>query len=147
MSNERSESAYGEKARRGQKAVVVRRTSARPASGPSLTLPLWPSVRKRGARGQALPGPYCHISLSLRGLPFSLAQGGIWEVKMARLFVDCRDYPSEKNCTVAISADSREELVDAAAQHAVAVHGHADSPELRQELAKMIKPVTGVAQP
>jgi hypothetical protein len=35
---------------------------------------------------------------------------------MARLFVDCRDYPSEKNCTVAISADSREELVDAAAQ-------------------------------
>jgi len=64
---------------------------------------------------------------------------------MARLFVDCRDYPSEKNCTVAISADSREELVDAAAQHAVAVHGHADSPELRQELAKMVKPVTGVS--
>ena len=64
---------------------------------------------------------------------------------MVRLFVDCRDYPSEKNCTVAISADSREELVDAAAQHAVAVHGHADSPELRQELAKMVKPVTGVS--
>ena len=59
---------------------------------------------------------------------------------MVRLFVDCRDYPSEKNCTVAISADSKEELVDAAAQHAVAVHGHHDSPELRQELAKMIKP-------
>jgi predicted small metal-binding protein len=59
---------------------------------------------------------------------------------MARMFVDCRDYPSEKNCTVAISADTKEELVDAAVQHAVTVHGHHDSPELRQELAKMIKP-------
>ena len=61
------------------------------------------------------------------------------EAQMARMFVDCRDYPSEKNCTVAISADTREELVDAAVQHAVAVHGHHDSPELRHELAKMIK--------
>jgi predicted small metal-binding protein len=61
------------------------------------------------------------------------------EVQMARMFVDCRDYPSEMNCTVAISADSKQELVDAAVQHAVAVHGHHDSPELRQELAKMIK--------
>jgi predicted small metal-binding protein len=61
------------------------------------------------------------------------------EVQMARMFVDCREYPSEMNCTVAISADTREELVDAAVQHAVAVHGHQDSPELRQELARMIK--------
>jgi predicted small metal-binding protein len=54
------------------------------------------------------------------------------------MFVDCRDYPSAMNCTVAISADTKEELVDAV-QHAVAVHGHHDSPQLRQELAKMIK--------
>ena len=58
---------------------------------------------------------------------------------MARMTVDCRDYPSEMNCTVAISADSQKELVEAAVQHAVAVHGHHDSPELRHELAKMIK--------
>ena len=58
---------------------------------------------------------------------------------MARMFVDCRDYPSEMNCTVAISADSERELVDAAVQHAVAVHGHHDSPELREGLAKMIR--------
>ncbi|MDB5510795.1 MAG: hypothetical protein JWR08_278 [Enterovirga sp.] len=58
---------------------------------------------------------------------------------MTRLFVDCRDYPSEMNCTVAISADTQDELVEAAVQHAVTVHGHQDSPELRQELAKMIK--------
>ena len=61
------------------------------------------------------------------------------EAQMARMFVDCREYPSEMNCTVAISADTKEELVDAAVQHAVAVHGHHDSPQLRQELAKMIK--------
>jgi predicted small metal-binding protein len=61
------------------------------------------------------------------------------EVQMARMFVDCRDYPSEMNCTIMISADNKEELLDAAAQHAVAVHGHHDDPQLRQELAKMIK--------
>jgi predicted small metal-binding protein len=61
------------------------------------------------------------------------------EAQMARMFVDCREYPSEMNCTVAISADTEEELVDAAVQHAVTVHGHHDSPQLRQELAKMIK--------
>jgi predicted small metal-binding protein len=59
--------------------------------------------------------------------------------QMTRLFVDCRDYPSEMNCTVAISADTKEELVNAAVQHAVAVHGHQDSPQLREELAKMVK--------
>ena len=58
---------------------------------------------------------------------------------MARMFVDCRDYPSEMNCTVAISADTKKEILDAAVQHAVAVHGHQDSPQLRQELEKMIR--------
>jgi predicted small metal-binding protein len=58
---------------------------------------------------------------------------------MSRMFVDCRDYPSEMNCTVAISADTKKELLEAAVQHAVAVHGHRDSPQLRDELAKMIK--------
>jgi predicted small metal-binding protein len=86
-----------------------------------------------------LQAPCCHVSLSLQGLACS-SPSEIQEADMARLFVDCRDYPSEKNCTVAISADSKEELVDAAAQHAVAVHGHHDTPELREELAKMIKP-------
>jgi predicted small metal-binding protein len=58
---------------------------------------------------------------------------------MPRYYVDCRDYPSEKNCTVAISADGKAELVDAAVQHAVAVHGHHDSAQLREELSKMVK--------
>jgi predicted small metal-binding protein len=58
---------------------------------------------------------------------------------MTRLSVDCRNYPSEKNCTVAISADTKKELLDAAVQHAIAVHGHKDSPELRQQIGTMIK--------
>ena len=58
---------------------------------------------------------------------------------MARMFVDCREYPSEMNCPIAIYADTEKELVEAAVQHAIAVHGHHDSPQLRQELAKMIK--------
>lgn len=58
---------------------------------------------------------------------------------MARLCIDCRDYPSEMNCTVAISADTKQELIDAAVQHAIAVHRHQDSPQLREEIGKLIK--------
>jgi predicted small metal-binding protein len=50
---------------------------------------------------------------------------------MPRKFIDCRNVPSEMNCTVAISADSESELLEAAVQHAVAVHRHQDTPELR----------------
>ena len=58
---------------------------------------------------------------------------------MTRHSIDCRDYPSESNCSVAISADSKKELLAAAVQHAVAVHGHKDSPELREQIGGMIK--------
>ncbi len=58
---------------------------------------------------------------------------------MARKFIDCRDYPSETKCTVAISADSEDELVEAASQHATAIHQHADSPELRSTLRSAVK--------
>lgn len=51
---------------------------------------------------------------------------------MARMYVDCRELPSESGCTVAISADSEDELLEAAVQHAMAVHGHSDSDELRE---------------
>ena len=58
---------------------------------------------------------------------------------MGRKFIDCRDYPSESGCTVAISADSEAELIDAAAQHAIQVHGHQDSPELRSQLREAVR--------
>ena len=55
-----------------------------------------------------------------------------------RKFVDCREMPSESNCTVAISADSQDELLEAAVQHAVAVHGHKDDDELRNGIRQGI---------
>jgi predicted small metal-binding protein len=57
---------------------------------------------------------------------------------MPRHYVDCREMPSESGCTLAISADTQEELLEAAAAHAVAVHGHTDGPELREGLAGVI---------
>lgn len=64
---------------------------------------------------------------------------------MPRRYIDCRDYPSDNHCTVAISADSEDELLDAAVQHGVDVHGHDDTQQLRAELKKAIK--TGTPQP
>jgi predicted small metal-binding protein len=58
---------------------------------------------------------------------------------MARKYIDCRDYPSEMNCTVAMAADNDEELLEAAVQHAVAIHGHTDTPELRNQLRALFK--------
>lgn len=58
---------------------------------------------------------------------------------MARKYIDCREFPSEMNCTIAISADSEGELLEAAVQHAVAVHGHVDSPEFRNQLRGIFK--------
>jgi len=56
-----------------------------------------------------------------------------------RKHIDCRNYPSDMNCTISISADSEQELVEAAVQHAVAVHGHHDTPDLRKTLKSMLK--------
>ena len=58
---------------------------------------------------------------------------------MDRKFIDCRDYPGESHCSIAISADSEDEVVEAAAQHAVKVHGHEDGPELRAMLRQGVK--------
>jgi predicted small metal-binding protein len=58
---------------------------------------------------------------------------------MARKVIDCRQFPSEKNCTVAIAADTTDELLEVATRHAVDTHGHADSPELREQIRQSIK--------
>jgi len=72
----------------------------------------------RGARAKSMDRPIIPIK----------------EVAMSRKYIDCREFPSEMNCTVALSADSDNELLEAAVQHAVTVHKHADSPELRAQL-------------
>jgi predicted small metal-binding protein len=58
---------------------------------------------------------------------------------MARYFLDCREYPSESNCSIAMAADSQDELLEAAVQHAVAVHSHQDTPEMRDQLRAAMK--------
>ena len=58
---------------------------------------------------------------------------------MTRKYIDCREFPSTTNCTVALSADTDKELLDAAVQHAVAIHQHQDTPELRTQLQQLFK--------
>ena len=57
---------------------------------------------------------------------------------MARKMADCRKFPSESKCTLTIAGEENE-VVRAAALHAADVHGHKDTPELREQLRKMLK--------
>lgn len=57
---------------------------------------------------------------------------------MARQFIDCREFPSENNCSVAIAADTEQELMEVAVDHAVKVHGHQDTPEFRAQLKQIM---------
>jgi predicted small metal-binding protein len=41
-------------------------------------------------------------------------------------------------CSIAISADREDELIEAAVQHAVSVHGEKDTPEFRKEIRKAV---------
>jgi hypothetical protein len=55
-----------------------------------------------------------------------------------RKIADCRLFPSDKNCTVTISG-TEDEVLTVAVQHAVASHGHQDTPELRDQIRTMLK--------
>ena len=55
-----------------------------------------------------------------------------------RKVIDCRRFPAEKPCSIAISG-TEEDVVDLAVLHATTVHGHADSPELRQQIRSMLE--------
>ena len=57
---------------------------------------------------------------------------------MTRRVVDCRDFPSETNCTLTISGREME-VLQAAAEHAVTTHGHVDGMELRKQVQAMMK--------
>ncbi len=52
--------------------------------------------------------------------------------------IDCRAYPSERNCTLAISG-TEEEVFTAAVHHAVTAHKHENTPELREQLRSLRK--------
>lgn len=57
---------------------------------------------------------------------------------MARKVADCREIPSESQCTLTIAGEE-DEVVRAASMHAADVHGHADGPELREQIRLMLK--------
>jgi predicted small metal-binding protein len=56
---------------------------------------------------------------------------------MTRKVADCRQWPSEVGCTLTISGEEQE-VLDAAAMHAVAVHGETDTPEFREQLRSVL---------
>ena len=56
---------------------------------------------------------------------------------MTRKMADCRLMPSESNCTLTISGEE-EEVVRAAAMHAVDVHGHTAGAELDAGIRAML---------
>ena len=58
--------------------------------------------------------------------------------KTGRKIIDCRSFPNETGCTLAISG-KRGEVLKAALRHAVEEHGHKDTPELRSQLKNLLK--------
>jgi len=57
---------------------------------------------------------------------------------MARQYIDCRDFP-DSNCSVALSADTTEELLEAVVQHGAKVHNYEDTPDFREEIQRHFK--------
>ena len=55
-----------------------------------------------------------------------------------RKSIDCRNYPSERGCTLRLEG-GEDEVLDAAVQHAITVHGHTENPELREQIRSLLK--------
>jgi len=58
---------------------------------------------------------------------------------MDRKMADCRRFASDTDCSLTIIGEE-EEVVATAAQHAATVHGHEDTPEMREQLRAMLEP-------
>ncbi|MBV9625597.1 MAG: DUF1059 domain-containing protein [Acidobacteria bacterium] len=56
----------------------------------------------------------------------------------SRKLVDCRRFPAEKPCSIVI-AGTEEDVLDLAVMHATSRHGHADTPELREQIRSMMQ--------
>jgi hypothetical protein len=54
-----------------------------------------------------------------------------------RKVADCRLMPSESNCTLTITGEEAE-VIRAASEHAVSVHGHVAGPELTKGIRSML---------
>ena len=58
---------------------------------------------------------------------------------MARMMADCRRWPSDSGCSLTIVGEE-DEVVRAAAEHAASVHGHENTPQLREQLRGFLEP-------
>lgn len=58
---------------------------------------------------------------------------------MTRMMTDCRRFPSETNCSLVIIGEE-DEVARAAADHAIAVHGHPDTAETRAAIRDFLEP-------
>jgi hypothetical protein len=56
----------------------------------------------------------------------------------SRKVADCRKFPSDRACTLTISG-TEDEVLEVATRHAVASHGHEDTPELREQLRGILE--------
>jgi plasmid stability protein len=56
-----------------------------------------------------------------------------------RMMADCRRFESDSSCTLTIIGEA-DDVVDAAVQHAVASHGHTETPEMREQLRALLEP-------
>ncbi|MET9648632.1 DUF1059 domain-containing protein [Streptomyces syringium] len=57
---------------------------------------------------------------------------------MTRKVADCRRFPSETDCSLTITGEE-DEVIRAAAEHAVSVHQHQDSPALREQIRETLE--------
>jgi hypothetical protein len=58
---------------------------------------------------------------------------------MERVMADCRRFESDTNCQLTIIGPV-DDVLAAAVQHAIASHGHADTPELREGIRSLLEP-------
>jgi hypothetical protein len=54
-----------------------------------------------------------------------------------RKVIDCREFPSDSNCTLTISG-TEPEVIKAAAEHAISAHGHTPGPGLINDIRSML---------
>jgi Protein of unknown function (DUF1059) len=61
-----------------------------------------------------------------------------------RKVIECRRFPTEKPCSIAI-AGTEDEVVELGVLHATTVHGHQDTPELREQIRSMLQDESAAA--
>jgi hypothetical protein len=97
----------------------------------------WPRGEKGGhvARVTKSSKKTSRVARKTSGSPSSARPKGR---TAGRKVMDCRRFPSESHCSLAISG-SEEEVLDAAVHHAVTKHGHEAGAGLRNELRGLLR--------